>query len=654
MHSDSLFGNCARAYFGVGGSSAGSFRSPGTNQVCANLDHAPTVMIPEPDDAADLDALEELYLGGRQHAHAEAALGAAEPPPLNKEDELNQDNLPSILAAAKDLGISVMQPSHDFDDLLAEAESFYADMDRQTVPADRDLLREFVARPARPAQAALPQLEVSDPRQRALSERQARFESARLLAFAAAPRRILRGFAVLVIGGSGADSSALHAQYDLDSERLSRGLYRLGFSEVQLLRGATRPQLLTYLDSLCFALRRGGNLDVHDGLLVYLGSSGGTLSLDCAPCQDTVGQPSSFLQDKPLHLQELLSRLRNSLEGRPKIVVGHICCDPAERSRVNVECSNISRPVPAVFEDLLEELPDTMILWCSTAGPVNWVPRGGSLVVNFLLDCLKKFCHDLDLDSIVSIVVEKMKAHFIHRRGLGTADCAIGRKAYEDFFVQKPIIFKHRSMQLIGFGPALVFCKEHTDPRFDLSMTDSCVSKQGSSPDSQAAYVNSFAQLPATFASTERNVAWEFLILNLQNIDDLVLGFVPKLISTANNSMNSSTQISNNTPPSQGRRTRRNSISFDNEESDSRHRPGVDFGWGISASGILYPGERVHYHCFGTGDRVECWIDKIKKTVEFTVNGDHAGHLFCEYIPTEIFPVVVSACYFFIVVDCLA
>ena len=589
------------------------------------------------DDIAELelDVLEELYLGGRQHEPMESLHKAEET--VASSPELDNDIPPEIKADAKDLGIWFEESSKSYDDLLAEAEIFFSDMGNQYIPERGDNLLKFLKESPSSVLPEPQELDLSDPRHRALFERTARFDSVRRTTHESAPRRILRGFAVLVINACDGEAGGLTmaAQYALDAERLSRSLDQLGFSEVQVLYNVTRLQLLEYLDSLRTALGKGGNLDGHDGLLIYIAGSGGAFTVDCAP-----GSQTGVGQEKPVHFQEILGRFKNTLVGKPKLLFAHICCDPAERASAKVEYSfDESCCSTALFDDLLEDSYDTMIIFCSTKGAVNWVPCGGSLVINMLLESFKQFCHDLDVDSIIAMTRTQIIEHFIRRRGLGSAGCLVGLSAYETFFMQQLTVFKHIDLPLLAFGPALVFSKQLTDPLLALSMTDSCVSKTISCMDNLS--LHACAQLPLTLSGLGQNIAWEFVIMNLDGADDLVLGLVLEKEGFGNRNR----YPNQSSPPQSTTRTRRSSMT-DNQSQESlfqQQRPGVTIGWGISASGILYPGEIVHRTCFGKGDIIEFWVDRSMGTLEFAVNGSHSGHVFQDprFTSNQLSPTVV-------------
>lgn len=100
----------------------------------------------------------------------------------------------------------------------------------------------------------------------------------------------------------------------------------------------------------------------------------------------------------------------------------------------------------------------------------------------------------------------------------------IGRKAYDDFFVQKLVVFKNSKMPMVTLGPSMVFCQDYVAPLFSLSMTDSCISKL--EPNTNNFPVHAMAQLPISIAACKENVAWEFLIHELNGSDDLVVGVV--------------------------------------------------------------------------------------------------------------------------------
>jgi len=625
----------SRLCFGAGSASS-SFTAPPSLMNHGGLGDKLAV-----DDSTDLDAFEVLYLSqGDRKLNALDALHDDNPLQPNAE----ADGLPEIIAAAKDLGIAVDEPGRGFTDLLAEAEAFYAEMGHQSITEQRDALHEFMDRAHATVLPTLPLLEISDPLRLALADRSALFDGARRLSLEAAPWRILRGFAVIVVNtwGKNGGSLGMACQYALDAERMAHFLDRVGFSEVQVLRDLTRQQLLEYMDQLSIALQPGGNLDEHDGLFIYLAGSGGAFTFDCAP---DPGKVSQLLQDRPVHVEEILERLRGALMGRPKILFAQICCDPQERANANVQ--HTVEPVccqPSMYEDLLDDSPEVMITWCSTRGHVHWVPRGGSLVTNFLMEELSSHGRDLDFISIVDSTSRKLIDHFNERQGLGGADCLVGKKAYDDFFVQKLVVFKNSKMPAVTLGPSMVFCQDYVAPQFSLSMTDSCLSKL--EPNANNFPVHAMAQLPISYATCRENVAWEFLIHDLNGSDDLVVGVVQnrdQLFQKLDPAKISYHDVSpsSTSPPGQVRRNRRNSL-VDDDNIPHIPRPGVDIGWGISATGILYPGQRVHNHGFGTKDTVECWIDKSNKTIEFTVNHKHVGHIFQDSSPSEILPVVVN------------
>jgi hypothetical protein len=596
------------------------------------------------DDSSGLDAPEELNA-----LQARNDYSPLQPNPAAALD----DGLPEIIAAAKDLGITVDESDRGFNDLLAEAEAFYADMGQQSITDQGDILQEFINRSHTPVLpvSILPQLEISDPLRLALADRSALLDDARRLSREAAPWQILRGFAVIVISawGKTGGTMGMACQFDLDAERMAPCLANFGFNEVQVLRDLTRQQLLQYMDQLSTALQPSGNLNEHDGLLIYLAGSGGALTFDCAP---DPGKVSQLLQDQPVHVEEILSRIRSVLEGRPKILFAQICCDPQERACANVQ--HTVEPVccrPSMYEDLLFDSQEIMLTWCSTRGRVHLVPRAGSLVINFLMEELTAHGRDMDFSSIVDLTRRRLVDHFFERRGLGGANCLVGRTAYDDFFVQTLVVFKNSKMPLVTLGPSMVFSRDFVAPLFTLSMADSCLSKL--EPNFNFFPVHAMAELPVSFTACMQNVAWEFLIHDLNGSDDLVVGVVQnrnqlfQKVDTANISYHDVSSSSSS--PSQSRRNRRNSVI---NLVPHVPRPGVDVGWGISAAGILYPGQRVHNHCFGNKDTVECWIDRSNKTIEFTVNHEHVGHIFRDSLPSEILPVVVNNFFLLLGLQC--
>lgn len=75
-------------------------------------------------------------------------------------------------------------------------------------------------------------------------------------------------------------------------------------------------------------------------------------------------------------------------------------------------------------------------------------------------------------------------------------------------------------------------------------------------------------------------------------------------------------------------------------------------GWCISSLGGVFPGPLGYCDGYGSGSKVEIWIDNGEGTVQFMVDGQHTGHVF-EKTPTgqRLVPAVTAGPYTTAVVE---
>jgi hypothetical protein len=497
--------------------------------------------------------------------------------------------------------------------------------------------------------------------------------------------RILNGSALIIVNTCEPQSDGLstNEQFTADTLYLEKALQLFGFTFISIKRDLTRAQISTEIKEISAALCPGGNLEDSDGFLLMMMSTGGVTSIDTKPAP---GESKLAVGACTYGFQEIVNLVKD-IPKKPKIVILNVCGDPAERKRAQIDVPLRPTPcVPDLYQNMLDDCENVLLILNVTSGKVNWVPKGGSLFVRFFLDEMKEESVNKDVAEIGLGIRNRLLNYFFARRGTGKPQCPVGRAEYDKFFLQPVLFTDGTSNCSVMLGPALKFAKELCGAQFtrqdgfELSKIDTIVLKNKVT----VKYVHAFGVLlPRTCEGLKidengtPNLGWQIVIHQISGGEEVFVGAavpprenleaepsngpqrVPSTSSEAgsegkaalkrrpslqrrasNASTNSSVQ--NIAPSGSGGIQRAPSIqrasSFDFKRAASadRPRPALDLdsvavvgraqnSWSVSADGRVLPDIEGHGKCagFSAGSVIEMWHNRASRELEITVNGKH-------------------------------
>jgi hypothetical protein len=122
---------------------------------------------------------------------------------------------------------------------------------------------------------------------------------------------------------------------------------------------------------------------------------------------------------------------------------------------------------------------------------------------------------------------ERIRSHFILRKGNGPVNCPQGTKAYEDFFVERSMFVKSRDFKRLMLGPSVPFSSNHTQFPWEIGRSGALISKAVPTivhiHAVSMAWPSKICDVPVEKAV---RVAWEFDIQVLGGSFDLSVGAI--------------------------------------------------------------------------------------------------------------------------------
>ena len=308
--------------------------------------------------------------------------------------------------------------------------------------------------------------------------------------------RIVSGVALVIANmcSPQEDGLSTYEQFTCDLMQLEKTLPFIGFEYVDVKQNLTRQEVTDCIFETASALCPGGNLEDADGFLLIVLSTGGPTGFDAKPMP---GANSVAHGACTVAFQEIVNLVK-VIPNKMKAVLFNICGDPVERKRANFDVPLIQTPcVPSLYQEMLNDCKDVLLVLSVTSGRVHWVPKAGSLLMRFLLEEINGEGLNKDLAELIVGTRTRLLEYFFARRGTGKPQCPVGRSEYEKFFIQTPIYTDGSSKRQLMLGPGMRFAKSLlgadflAQEGFLLTKMDTCVIKDKATKQ----YVHAYSML---------------------------------------------------------------------------------------------------------------------------------------------------------------